>query len=90
MYGWLEKYETCDKSAAGELKRKVASKKVEAERASMIRKFDQTPIKAQNSVYESQLKLSEHNLSFNVALSASLATLEEVLPCFLFSSYQQI
>jgi hypothetical protein len=89
-YGGLEKYKTCDKYAAGELKRKVVSKKVAAERASMIKKFDQTPIKAQISVYESHLKLSEHTLSFNVALSASLATLEEVLPCFLFSSYQQI
>jgi hypothetical protein len=63
---------------------------VAAEMALQMKKFNLTSNKSQCSdVYEHQLKLAEEILNFNVALSASLANLEQVLPCFFLEVFNK-
>jgi hypothetical protein len=63
----------------------VAAKKVAAEMALQIKKFNRTSNKSKTSdVFEYQLKLAEEILNFNVALSKSLTNLQQVLMCFIF------
>jgi hypothetical protein len=68
----------------------MGAKKVAAEKTLLIQNFAKTSIKSQMAVYDNQRKLSERITSFNVAYSASLEILEEVLPSFLFLSLKNL
>jgi hypothetical protein len=86
----IKESEPYDNSTAGRLKRKVASKKVAAEMALQKEKFTITSNKSQSSdVFQYQLKLAEDILNFNVALSASLANVEQVLSCFFLEIFKK-